>query len=511
MNDEMRRKSRRIASLALGVALFLIMAGGVIPQVTPAFADASTSVSIAIPDRVVPSSNFTATININNVVNFDAASYDISFDPAVLKLNNVASGSISEKTFSDFTWNEWSPGTVAIVQNLSGVKGVSGTGSLAVLQFYVKSSLSQATSLNFLANSKRVLGNTNAEEIPATWTGVLIQAVPPSPTLSANFSVSNFSVKPREVMPLESVTVSVDVTNSGGREGSYPVVLKVNSLQEAKEDIILGSSQLRTVSFSLAKSIAGTYTVDVNGKAGEFTVTAPLPPTTQTTVTTAGLTAVPPLQVDANGVVQTPSLVTTADMKVSLTIANGTKILDVKGNALSSLSATVVTGQPAPTGKTIVSAYDFGPNGATFAPPVTLTITYTTASLPVGANENELSIFYWDSTEWVALVSTVNTTTKTVTAQTGHFTQFALISSVPTPTTPTVPTTPSAGNEVSPPGTVLSPEAGTPTPSEVTPASPQPPPPAPAQSINWLLWCGIGGAIIVIGLFIYFQVVRRLY
>ena len=274
MNALTRKKSAGIAALAFGVVLILIVAGGgVLQQITPASAATSTSVSITIPGTVVSGSNFTATVNITQVANFDAANYDISFDPTVLRLDGVTNGNIGGKVIPIEVSNQISPGIFRVVANVPGFPGVSGSGYLSVLRFSVIGSLSTSTSINL---SNGVLGNNLAVLIPATWSGALIQAIPAAPTVPASFSISNFSVAPRTVGLNEPATVSALVTNTGGSEGTYPVILKVNGVQEAKEDVILGGGQIRTVSFTVARGTAGRYAIDVNGKADEFTVAAPL-------------------------------------------------------------------------------------------------------------------------------------------------------------------------------------------------------------------------------------------
>lgn len=102
-------------------------------------------------------------------------------------------------------------------------------------------------------------------------------APPPAP---AAFSVTNLSVKPLEVELKEVVTISLSVANTGGTEGSYSVVLKINGVKEADKSITIAAGKSQDVSFSVAKEKAGSYSVDVDGLSASFTVVAPvLPPT----------------------------------------------------------------------------------------------------------------------------------------------------------------------------------------------------------------------------------------
>jgi hypothetical protein len=95
------------------------------------------------------------------------------------------------------------------------------------------------------------------------------------PVTPAGFNISSLSITPGEVNPSEEVRVSVVVTNIGGSEGRCNVVLKINGQEEASQEITLGAGQNETVTFITSKDMAGLYTVDVAGNAGQFTVVLP--------------------------------------------------------------------------------------------------------------------------------------------------------------------------------------------------------------------------------------------
>jgi hypothetical protein len=86
--------------------------------------------------------------------------------------------------------------------------------------------------------------------------------------------------------------------------------------------------------------------------------------------------------------------------------------------------------------------YDFGPNGANFSSPITITLKYD----PNIADPSKLYIAWWNASagQWVQLATTVNTTNHTLTATVTHFTVFAVLEPVvPTPApTPTPVLTP---------------------------------------------------------------------
>jgi len=103
-----------------------------------------------------------------------------------------------------------------------------------------------------------------------------VPAVAPAP---ASFVISDFSVTPSEVKLAEQVKISAVVTNTGGSEGSYTVLLQINGAEEAKKEVALGAGKSETVTFTIAKDTEGSYAVTINGKVGQFNVIVPPPPT----------------------------------------------------------------------------------------------------------------------------------------------------------------------------------------------------------------------------------------
>ena len=97
-------------------------------------------------------------------------------------------------------------------------------------------------------------------------------------TRPAFFVTSDLTVVPETVDIGEAVTISVSVANTGDLAGSHKVILKIDDVEVATEDITLSAGASETVTFTISKDTDGTYTVDVDGLAGTFVVKpAPLP------------------------------------------------------------------------------------------------------------------------------------------------------------------------------------------------------------------------------------------
>jgi len=96
----------------------------------------------------------------------------------------------------------------------------------------------------------------------------------------AEFQVSDLSISPKEVKVGEAVTITFKITNIGGSEGTYTVVLKVDGRVEATQDVRLAAGASTHVTFKTTKGVVRTYHVEVNRQTGTFAVreVAALPP-----------------------------------------------------------------------------------------------------------------------------------------------------------------------------------------------------------------------------------------
>jgi len=93
----------------------------------------------------------------------------------------------------------------------------------------------------------------------------------------AAFTLSSLAISPTELAPEEKVSISVSVANTGGLEGSYAVILKINGVKEAEKSVTIAAGRKQSVTFSVTRKEAGSYSVVVDGLSGSFTVVAPAP------------------------------------------------------------------------------------------------------------------------------------------------------------------------------------------------------------------------------------------
>ena len=121
------------------------------------------------------------------------------------------------------------------------------------------------------------------------------------------------------------------------------------------------------------------------------------------------------------------------DGKIKLTISEDTIGRQAGGQSLRTIRITEMNYHPAPPddANVIGLVYDLEPDGATFKPPISMTVKYNPALLPDGVSEENLVVAFWDEDidEWVECSCTVDTGSNTITAEVSHFTAFTTLSS----------------------------------------------------------------------------------
>ena len=95
---------------------------------------------------------------------------------------------------------------------------------------------------------------------------------------AAEFRISRLSISPDEVEVDEPVTISMTVINVGVQAGDYTVSLEINGVVEDSEAVTLDGGESAEISFTVEKGVAGSYTIEVDGLTGSFTVTKPEEP-----------------------------------------------------------------------------------------------------------------------------------------------------------------------------------------------------------------------------------------
>ncbi|MFC1909579.1 CARDB domain-containing protein [Chloroflexota bacterium] len=101
----------------------------------------------------------------------------------------------------------------------------------------------------------------------------------PSP---ADFEVISLDIKPPEVTTGETVSITAEVKNTGGGEGTYTAVLTVDGVKFEIKDVTLSAGAKGTVTFTVIKNAPGTYDIELAGLSGTLEVLKPDPAPTTT-------------------------------------------------------------------------------------------------------------------------------------------------------------------------------------------------------------------------------------
>jgi hypothetical protein len=100
------------------------------------------------------------------------------------------------------------------------------------------------------------------------------RASPAAPTQfsPAQMSLQYLSVNPQQAAANQPVTITTNVVNTGNEAGNYNVALKINGQVEQTRMVSVGPQGTQPIKFTIMKAQPGTYTIDVQGKSGSFTV-----------------------------------------------------------------------------------------------------------------------------------------------------------------------------------------------------------------------------------------------
>jgi len=90
-------------------------------------------------------------------------------------------------------------------------------------------------------------------------------------------TVSDLSITPSTVETGDPVTISVEISNDGLLQFSEGVTLKIDGTSEESEMVTLMPGDSETVTWTVSEATSGTYSVEVEGLTGSFTVEEPEP------------------------------------------------------------------------------------------------------------------------------------------------------------------------------------------------------------------------------------------
>lgn len=114
-------------------------------------------------------------------------------------------------------------------------------------------------------------------------------------------------------------------------------------------------------------------------------------------------------------------------------VPQGTVALDAKGRALTKVTVELRRPRALPTATILIGdVYNLQPDGATFDPPLPVSLPYDISSLPAGVDEEALSVAVYDASaqDWISLPSVVDTGAHVVKAEASHLSEFAVVAPI---------------------------------------------------------------------------------
>ncbi|MHC1635115.1 MAG: cohesin domain-containing protein [Candidatus Methanospirareceae archaeon] len=195
-------------------------------------------VKVNAPQKVTEGGTFEATIDVDNIKNFNFGTFDVSFDDhEVIDVEDVEDGRIDGKRIPVTKWDYVDEDTIRVMVELPEVETVSGSGYLAKIKFKVKGEEGDKSKLHISGELVKIVesegGMKNPEEIVAEWEGAKITVI----------RIVKVKVNaPEEVKAGETFEVTIDVDevkdlNSGQFDLSFdPNVINVTDVGNGRLD-----------------------------------------------------------------------------------------------------------------------------------------------------------------------------------------------------------------------------------------------------------------------------------
>ena len=128
--------------------------------------EVTIGIFVAVNAPPVVSGAFEVTIDLENVTDLDSGQFEILFDPDVVNVIGVHDGNIDGRTVPADCWSFVDADTIIAIFNLPIIRGVSGSGYVARIDFEITGSEGDTCVLDI---SNGLLVDRNADKIPAIW------------------------------------------------------------------------------------------------------------------------------------------------------------------------------------------------------------------------------------------------------------------------------------------------------------------------------------------------------
>ena len=231
----------------------------------------------------VVSGAFNVTIDIYNVVDLDSGQFDLSFDPSVVNVSDVHDGDMCGTTVPISDWRFMDADTIRVLFDLPDADLVSGSGSLATIDFEITGA-AKDTSVLDISNGELFDLDTYSEGIPAIWNDCEV-TIGESVTVNAPEIVSgtfNATINLENVTDLDSGqfdlsfdsgVVNVSDVHDGNIGGTTVPIsdwrfMDVDTIRVLFDlpdaDLVTGAGSLATINFEMTGAAKDTSVLDIS-------------------------------------------------------------------------------------------------------------------------------------------------------------------------------------------------------------------------------------------------------
>jgi hypothetical protein len=330
---------------------------------------------------------------------------------------SVPSGTGVTSLIATFTLSSGASARVGAINQVSGVTANNFSNPVT----YTVTAADGTATRNWVITVTAVLASSDASLINlAISSGTLSPAFASGTTSYTNSVLNNIaSVTVTPTVNVSCALVTVNSINVTSGSPSVPINLNVGVNTITIIVTAQDGETNRTYTINLTRSLpeyTGNGGIDFSGGSGGGGYTAP------------GITNIT-IYTNHDGVFNLTGYAASENGLATLVIDKGVKALHNDGTPMRMISITSMEKIPEPpVGFTMIgSPYNFGPDGATFSPSITLTLTYDPTKLPTNLDTHKMFLAWWNvsSNKWIELQTVVDTNVHTISAQIDRFSSFA--------------------------------------------------------------------------------------
>jgi hypothetical protein len=435
--------------LILLCLVFVLVTGFLAIKAPPVMATGTTSLYVDPATKsVANAASFTVNLDINTTVSGIADwQANITYDPTKLQADSVSSTCPFLSGHGGSVLSGGSPtidntnGRIIGINYalLGGTSHATGTGILSTITFHAvaqntTANITIAQTENFTDDSGNQLSSvTTVDDVTATvitnvtFSGSVVTIGTPSTTTSTTTTTTSTSTTTTTPTTSTSPTTTTNNTTTPTTSTATTTVVPgsggTTTLSQITIPSIVSTSSLLTTTVSNTQTISTTSTQNQ-------------PPTKLTAIKNSNILDISQyFTPDDSGIIaQTYAMtgkVSLAD-NVSITglqIDANCRALSSDGTPVTNILINPASITSLPSGFTVISGVEFNPSGATFSPPITVTFSYYSSSLPKGVKDSSLVLKYYNTSsgQWEPCDFSVNAQDHTVVASISHFSTYAIM------------------------------------------------------------------------------------